>query len=233
MPVAADSGASVDDRRLRVFVSSSPSELAEERDAASAAVRTLRLTPVTQELAARAEPVSRSDVFVGIYWQRYGWRPDASAASAVEDEYLGCGEVPRLVYVKRGVVERADEAAVEVDVAVRDGVGDADAGQPRRRRRVDEEADEGDSARDQERRANERERGRATLMEPEQHAGGDGEVQRQVGEAEQAGETRERVRGVLHVSFDEEVRRPLERDELAGVTRGVQKLSHPLDRLLR
>ena len=71
----------MDDRRLRVFVSSSPSELAEERDAASAAVRTLRRTPVTQELAARAEPVSRSDVFVGIYRQRHGWRPDASAAS--------------------------------------------------------------------------------------------------------------------------------------------------------
>ncbi len=117
-------------------------------------------------------------------------------------------------------------------MAVRDGVGDADAGQPRRRRRVDEEADEGDSAREQERRANERERGRATLMEPEQHAGGDGEVQRQA-RPSRAGETRERVRGVLHVSFDEEVRRPLERDELAGVTRGVQKLSHPLDRLLR
>jgi hypothetical protein len=101
MSVAADSGASVEARRLRVFVSSSRGELAEERDAASAAVRTLRLTPVTQEPAARAEPVSRGDVFVGIYWQRYGWRPDAFAVAAVEEECLECGEVPRLVYVKQ------------------------------------------------------------------------------------------------------------------------------------
>jgi hypothetical protein len=45
------------------------------------------------------------------------------------------------------VVQRADEAAVEVDVAAGDGVDDADAGQPRRRGRIDEEADEGESAR--------------------------------------------------------------------------------------
>jgi hypothetical protein len=47
------------------------------------------------------------------------------------------------------VVQRADEAAVEVDVAAGDGVEDADAGQPRRCGRIDEEADEGESAREQ------------------------------------------------------------------------------------
>ena len=54
------------------------------------------------------------------------------------------------------VVQRADEAAVEVDVAAGD-VGDADAGQPRRCGRIDEEADEGESAREQQCGADERE----------------------------------------------------------------------------
>ena len=97
------------DRRLRVFVSSSPGELSEEREAASAAVSTLRLTPVMQELAASPEPETSSDVFVGVYWQRYGWKSDVSAASAVEDEYLGGGDVPRLVYVKEPAPERDPE----------------------------------------------------------------------------------------------------------------------------
>jgi hypothetical protein len=104
-----------------------------------------------------------------------------------------------------GVVERADETAIEVDVAVRDGVGDTDAGQPRRCRRVDEEADEGQPAREQERGANERERRGATLVQPEQHACGDREVKRQVCDAEQAGETRESVDSALHVCFEKQV----------------------------
>ena len=80
------------------------------RDMAVAAVRTLRLTPVMHELAAaRSQPVARSDVFVGIYWQRYGWTSDVSAASAVEDDYLRCGEVPRLVYVKQPAPAREPE----------------------------------------------------------------------------------------------------------------------------
>ncbi|HEY6836446.1 MAG TPA: NB-ARC domain-containing protein [Gaiellaceae bacterium] len=98
-------------RRLRVFISASPGELTDERDAARAAVRTLRLTPVMPDLGgdrdARSE--SRVDVFVGLYWQRYGWKSDASAASAVEDEYLGGGDIPRLVYVKEPAPEREPE----------------------------------------------------------------------------------------------------------------------------
>lgn len=62
-------------------------------------------------------------------------------------------------YCGVGVVERADETVVEVDAAAGDGVDEADPGQSRRRSRVDEEADEGESAREQERRAHEREDG--------------------------------------------------------------------------
>ena len=45
-----------------------------------------------------------------------------------------------------GVVERADKAVVEVDVAVGDGVGDTETGQAWRRGRVGEVADEAKSA---------------------------------------------------------------------------------------
>jgi hypothetical protein len=103
------------------------------------------------------------------------------------------------------VVQRADETAIEVDVAVRDGVGDTDAGQPRRRRRVHEEADEGQRAREQERGANEWERRGTTLVQPDQHAGGHREMKRQVRDAEQAGETRESVRRALDVRFEKQV----------------------------
>jgi Domain of unknown function (DUF4062) len=68
------------DRRLRVFVSSRLGELAEERRAVARAISALRLTPVMFELGARPYPPrevyqqypAQSDVFIGLYWQRYG-----------------------------------------------------------------------------------------------------------------------------------------------------------------
>jgi hypothetical protein len=123
-----------------------------------------------------------------------------------------------------GVVQRADEAAVEVDVAAGDGVGDADAGQPRRRGRIEEEADEGESAREQQCGADEREALRAAPVEPEQHPGRDGEVKGQVGDAEQAGEAGECLNGALHVRLDEEVQRAFERDEPVGVSVGLRRV---------
>jgi sugar/nucleoside kinase (ribokinase family) len=69
------------DRRLRVLVSSTLGELGPERQAVREAVERLHLTPVMFELAPRPHPpralyrsyLEQSDVFVGIYWQRYGW----------------------------------------------------------------------------------------------------------------------------------------------------------------
>jgi hypothetical protein len=51
------------DQRLRVFVSSTLAELADERRAVSRAISTLRLTPVMFELGARlpAQPARRGD----------------------------------------------------------------------------------------------------------------------------------------------------------------------------
>jgi predicted ATPase len=97
------------DQRLRVFISSTLGELAEERRAARAAFEQLRLTPVMLELGARPHPpralyrsyLEQSDVFVGIYWQRYGWVAPDMDISGLEDEYVLSDGMPRLVYVKR------------------------------------------------------------------------------------------------------------------------------------
>jgi predicted ATPase len=96
------------DRRVRVFVSSTLQELAPERQAAREAVTRLRLTPVMFELGARPHPprelyrayLAQSDVFVGIYWRRYGWVAPGEAVSGLEDEYLLSGDRPKLIYVK-------------------------------------------------------------------------------------------------------------------------------------
>ncbi len=97
------------DQRVRVFVSSTLLELADERLAAKRAIERLRLTPVMFELGARPHPprslykayLEQSHVFVGIYWERYGWIADGMEVSGLEDEWQLAGEMPRLVYVKR------------------------------------------------------------------------------------------------------------------------------------
>jgi hypothetical protein len=69
------------DQLVRVFVSFTLGELAAKRWAAREAVAGLRLVPVLFELGARSHPPGRvyraylaqSQVFVGIYWQIYGW----------------------------------------------------------------------------------------------------------------------------------------------------------------
>jgi len=69
------------DQRVRVFVSSALQELAAERRAVRDAITGLLLVPVMFELAARPHPprdvdrayLAQSQVFVGIYWQSYGW----------------------------------------------------------------------------------------------------------------------------------------------------------------
>ena len=69
------------DQRVRVFISSTLEELAVERAAARRAIARLHLVPVWYESGARPHPprsmyrayLKQSQVFVGIYWQRYGW----------------------------------------------------------------------------------------------------------------------------------------------------------------
>ncbi len=97
------------DQRLRIFVSSTLQELAPERRAARAAIERLHLAPVMFELGASPHPprelyrayLDQSDVFVGLYWERYGWIAPDEDVSGLEDEYNLCpADVPRLLYVK-------------------------------------------------------------------------------------------------------------------------------------
>ena len=95
------------DRRLRVFVSSSLKELAEERRAVSRAISALRLTPVMFEQGARPHPpravyrayLAQSDVFIGLYWQRYGQPPADADVSGLEEEFDLSAKLPKLLYV--------------------------------------------------------------------------------------------------------------------------------------
>jgi predicted ATPase len=104
------------DQRLRVFISSTLAELAPERDAARRAVASLRLAPVLFELGARPHPprslyrayLEQSHVFVGIYWQHYGWVAPGERVSGLEDEYDLSGPRPKLVYIKEPAPEREE-----------------------------------------------------------------------------------------------------------------------------
>jgi hypothetical protein len=107
---------------------------------------------------------------------------------------------------------------IQVDVRARDCVDDSDPRESRRRRRKNEIADEGDAARNEQRRSDERKGSRPTTMEPEQVAARDRQMQRQIEEAECSHESRDRLRSLLHVAFDEEMKRPLERDDVVRVT---------------
>jgi predicted ATPase len=102
------------DQRVRVFVSSTLGELAAERGAVRDVVERLRLIPVMFELGARPHPpralyrtyLQQSHVFVGIYWQSYGWVAPGEQVSGLEDEYLLSAGMPRLLYVKEPAPDR-------------------------------------------------------------------------------------------------------------------------------
>jgi predicted ATPase len=102
------------DQRLRVFVSSTLAELADERRAVSSAISALRLTPVMFELGARPHPprelyrayLSQSDVFIGLYWQSYGRVAPEAEISGLEEEYELSENLPHLLYVKEPAPDR-------------------------------------------------------------------------------------------------------------------------------
>lgn len=107
------------DRRLRVFISSTLKELAEEREAVRQAVIKLRLLPVLFEAGARPHPaqelyqayIAQSHIFIGIYWQSYGWIGPGMEISGLEDEFNRSARLPRLIYVKSPAPNR--EAGLE------------------------------------------------------------------------------------------------------------------------
>src|SRR6266478_6020488 len=97
------------DQRVRIFISS----------ALRAAVVGLRLVPVMFELGARPHPprdvyrsyLEQSQIFVGVYWQSYGWVAPGEQVSGLEDEYLLSEGMPRLIYVKGPAPDREPRLA--------------------------------------------------------------------------------------------------------------------------
>ena len=102
------------DQRLRVFISSTINELAEERAAAQAAIGALHLTPIVFELGARPHPpralyrayLEQSHIFLAVYWQSYGWIAPDMDISGIEDEYRLADGMPKLIYMKDQGAER-------------------------------------------------------------------------------------------------------------------------------
>ena len=111
------------DQRLRVFVSSTLGELADERAAVARAISGLRLTPVLFELGARPHPprelyrayLAQSDIFIGLYWQRYGWVGPDMDISGLEDEFRLSHSIPRLLYVKTPAPDREPGLTAMID----------------------------------------------------------------------------------------------------------------------
>src|SRR5262245_50481980 len=107
------------DQRVRIFVSSTLRELAAERQAVQDAVTRMRLVPVMFELGARPHPprrvyrdyLAQSDVFVGVYWESYGWIAPGERVSGLEDEYALATGLPRLIYVKSPAPRREPRMA--------------------------------------------------------------------------------------------------------------------------
>ncbi|MDY0910305.1 ATP-binding protein [Microbacterium sp. CFBP9034] len=109
------------DQRIRVFVSSTLRELADERRAVRDAIERMRLAPVMFELGARPHPprelyrsyLAQSDVFVGIYGASYGWVAPEEEISGLEDEYnLAPASMPKLIYIKAS--EARDDRLTEL-----------------------------------------------------------------------------------------------------------------------
>ena len=111
------------DQRVRVFISSTLGELAAERTAARRAIARLHLVPVWYESGARPHPprsmyrayLKQSQVFVGIYWQRYGWVAPGMQISGLEDEYRLAAGKPMLLYLKRPAPEQEPRLAAMID----------------------------------------------------------------------------------------------------------------------
>src|SRR5499425_3141085 len=111
------------DQRVRVFISSTLQELAAERAAARRAITRLHLVPVWYESGARPHPprsmyrayLKQSQVFVGIYWQRYGWVAPGMEISGLEDELRLAAGKPMLLYVKRPAPDLEPRLAAMID----------------------------------------------------------------------------------------------------------------------
>jgi predicted ATPase len=117
------------DQRLRVFVSGTLDELADEREAVSRAVSALRLTPVLFGSGASPHPprelyrayLAQSDIFIGVYWQHYGWIGPGMDRSGIEDEFELARGLPHLLYLKEPAPAREPRLTAMLDRIRADG----------------------------------------------------------------------------------------------------------------
>jgi predicted ATPase len=94
-------------------------ELADERRAVARAISALRLTPVLFEQGARPHPprelyrayLAQSDVFIGLYWQRYGRIGPGMERSGLDEKFELSQGLPRLLYVKTPAPDREPHLA--------------------------------------------------------------------------------------------------------------------------
>ena len=107
-----------------MFLSSTLEELADERAAALRAIRRLHLVPVWFESGARPHPpqsmyrayLEQSQIFVGIYWQRYGWVGPGMEISGLEDEFRLAAGMPMLLYLKRPAPDQEPGLSAMIEV---------------------------------------------------------------------------------------------------------------------
>jgi predicted ATPase len=105
-------------------------ELSDARTAARRAIEQLHLTPVMFELGARPYPprdlylayLQQSDVFVGIYGEKYGLVAPGRTVSGLEDEYLAASNKPKLVYVQQPAPAREARLTEMLDRVSRSGL---------------------------------------------------------------------------------------------------------------
>jgi predicted ATPase len=118
------------DQRIRVFVSSTLVELADERRAVRAAIERLHLTAVMFDLGARPHPpgnlyrayLRQSHVFIGMYHEHYGWVAPGEPVSGLEDEFRLSQGMPRLLYLKQPAPNMQPRLRELLDGIERDGV---------------------------------------------------------------------------------------------------------------
>ncbi len=104
------------DQRIRVFISSTILELANERIVVRNVIEALRMTPVFFESGARPHPprelyrsyLDQSDIFIGIYWEKYGWTAPGMEISGLEDEWILAVDKPQLIYIKNTALREPD-----------------------------------------------------------------------------------------------------------------------------
>ena len=87
------------------------------------AIVSLGLSPVMFELGARPHPpqelyrayLAQSDIFIGLYWQSYGWVGPGMDISGLEDEFRLAGSRPRLLYLKAPAPDREPRLTAMID----------------------------------------------------------------------------------------------------------------------